>query len=294
MHSTKWIALLVMSALTLPCLAQKESLLIGPGDLIQMDVMDTPEMEQQVRVNDNGAAPLAYVGSIQVGGLTPSDAAAAIRTALIDKNVMKQPQVTVRVMEFATQDVSILGQVKTPGTYAITTPQTILKILSLAGGLTDTADRNVVISRNKTGEQFKYYVSNNSQQALTNLVMVHPGDTVLVSRAPLVYVMGDVNRPGGYTIATNNGKLGALQVIAMAGSANKTSEQSRARLIRTTEQGQVELPIRLDAIEKGKQPDVQLQADDILYIPFSWMKNFAMNSASIAASTAGAAVYVVH
>jgi polysaccharide export outer membrane protein len=207
---------------------------------------------------------------------------------------MRQPQVTVRVMEYATQDVSVLGQVKTPGTYSITTPQTILKILSLAGGLTDVADRNVTVNRKKTGQQLKYYVDNNAQQALTGVVMVYPGDTVLVSRAPMVYVMGDVNRPGGYTIGTNNGKLGALQVIAMAGSANKTSVQSRVRLIRNTEHGQVEVPIRLDAIEKGKQPDVQLQADDILYVPFSWVKNVAMNSASIAASTAGAAVYVVH
>ncbi len=80
-----------------PCFAQQESLLIGPGDLIQVDVMDTPEMEQQVRVTDDGNAPLAYVGSVHVAGQTPASAAAMIQKALIEKKVMRKPQVTVRL-----------------------------------------------------------------------------------------------------------------------------------------------------------------------------------------------------
>jgi polysaccharide biosynthesis/export protein len=287
-------AFLLFSALAVPCFAQQESLLIGPGDLIQVDVMDTPEMEQQVRVTDDGSAPLAYIGNIQVGGKTPAGAAAMIEAALVEKKVMHKPQVTVRLQELATQDVSVLGQVKTPGTYSITTPQTILKVLSMAGGLTETADRTVTVKRRRSSEQIKYYVSNDSKQALTDLVMVYPGDIVLVARAPMVSVMGDVNRPGGYAMTTNDERLGVLQVVAMAGSASKTSMQSHVRIIRATDHGQVEMPIRLDQIEKGKQPDVLLQANDIVYVPFSWMKNVAMNTASIAASTAGAAVYVVH
>jgi polysaccharide biosynthesis/export protein len=284
----------LLGALAASCFAQQESLLIGPGDLLQVDVMETPEMEQQVRVTDGGAVSLAYIGSVEVGGLTPTDAAATIQKALIDKKVMRQPQVTVRVQEYATQDVSILGQVRTPGTYAITTPQTILKVLSLAGGLTETADRNVTVKRSKSAEQVRYYVSNDAEQALSDLIMVYPGDTILVSRASMVYVMGDVNRPGGYAIATNDERLSVLQVIAMAGSANKTAVQSHVRLIRNTEHGQIELPVHLDAIQKGKQADIFLQANDILYVPFSWMKNVVMSSSSIAATTAGAAVYLAH
>jgi polysaccharide export outer membrane protein len=287
-------ACFLLGALAMPCFAQQESLLIGPGDLIQVDVMDTPEMEQQVRVTDDGNVPLAYIGSIHVAGQTPAAAAAAIQQALIDKKVMRKPEVTVRMTELATQDVSVLGQVRTPGTYSITTPQTILKVLSLAGGLTEAADRNVTINRRRSGEQIKYNASNNAEQALSDVVTVYPGDTVLVSRAPIVYVMGDVVRPGGYSIATNDGRLSVLQVIAMAGSANKTAVQGHVRLIRTTGKGEVETPVHLDAIQKGKQPDIMLQANDILYVPFSWMKNVAMNGTQIAASTAGAAVYVVH
>jgi polysaccharide biosynthesis/export protein len=286
-------ALFLSGALALTCLAQ-ESLLIGPGDLIQVDVMDTPEMEQQVRVTDDGSAQLAYIGSVPVAGQTPAAAAAAIQAALIAKKVMRHPQVTVKLQELATQDVSILGQVHTPGTYSITTPQTILKVLSLAGGLTDGADRHVTVKRHKSGEQLTYYVANDSNQALANVVMVYPGDMILVQRAPTVYVMGDVNRPGGYVIATNDDRLSVMQVIAMAGSATKTSMQSRVRLIRKTEHGEIELPVRLDRIEKGKQPDIMLQSNDIVYVPFSWMKNVAVSSSSVGASTAGAALYLIH
>jgi len=284
-------AFLLFGSLAVPCFAQQESLLIGPGDLLQVDVMDTPEMEQQVRVTDEGSIPLAYLGSVHVGGETPSAAAANIQKALIDKRVMKQPQVTVRIQEYATQDVSVLGQVHTPGTYQITTPQTILRVLALAGGLSETADRNVTVKRHKSAEQIKYNVSNNADEALSDMIMVYPGDTVLVSKAPVVYVLGDVNKPGGYAIATNDERLSVLQVMAMAGSASKTSVKSHVVLLRATDHGQVQMPIHLNDIEKGKQADVALQANDIVYVPFSWMKNIALDTGSIAASTAGAAIY---
>jgi polysaccharide biosynthesis/export protein len=295
MHRHRLIpALFLFGALTMACHAQQESLLIGPGDLIQVDVMETPEMEQQVRVIDDGTVHLAYVGTIHVAGETPSAAAAKIQAALIEKKVMLHPQVTVKMQEMATQDVSVLGQVHTPGTYSITTPQTILKVLSLAGGLTDGADRHVTVKRKNVTEPIRYYVSNSADEALSNVPMVYPGDTILVSRAPLVYVMGDVGRPGGYAITTNDEHLSVMQAIAFAGSANKTAVQSHVRLIRNTEHGEVELPVHLNAIQKGKQPDISLQANDILYVPFSWMKNVAVSSSSIASSTAGAAVYLIH
>jgi polysaccharide export outer membrane protein len=277
----------------LPVAAQKESLLIGPGDLIQVDVLDTPEMEQQVRVTDDGTAPLAYVGNVQVGGKTPAAAAEAIRLLLVSKNVMKHPQVTVRVQEYSTQDVSVLGQVRTPGAYPLTTPQPVLRVLSLAGGVTDLADREVTVKRHGSSEQLTYMLSNDPQKMLTDMVMVNPGDIVMVPKAPIIYIMGDVGRPGGYSMSSNESHLTLLQAIARAGSANKTSVTSKVRLIRASDQGKKEIPIRLDAMQKGKIPDIELQPNDIIYVPFSWMKNIAMSGSQIAASTSSAAIYAV-
>jgi polysaccharide export outer membrane protein len=290
------LALLAMIAMVLtvqPAAAQRESLLIGPGDLIQVDVLDTPEMEQQVRVTDEGNAPLAYVGNVKVGGMTPGAAAEAIQLLLVSKNVMKHPQVTVRVQEYSTQDVSVLGQVHTPGAYPLTTPQPVLRVLSLAGGVTDLADRQVTIKRHGSPEQLTYMLSNDPQKMLTDMVMVYPGDIVMVPNAPVIYIMGDVGRPGGYAMSSNASHLTLLQAIARAGSANKTSVPSKVRLIRNTGDGAKETRVHLDAMEKGKIPDIDLQANDIIFVPFSWMKNVAMSGSTIAASTAGAAIYAI-
>jgi polysaccharide export outer membrane protein len=288
-------ALLLIAAFALSCVAQTESMLIGPGDLIQVDVFDTPEMTQQVRVTDAGSVRLQLVGEVRLAGEAPIAAAKIIEKALVDKQVMRTPQVTVTIVEYATQDVSVLGQVKNPGAYPVATPQPILKVISLAGGLTDMADRNVTIQRKHDASQkIQYYLANNADRALSDSAMVYPGDIVLVPRAAIVYVLGDVAKPGGYAITTNDSRLTVLQAIAMAGSANKTSVKSRVRLIRKNSQGQEEIPIQLGAMEKGKQPDLTLQADDVLYVPFSWMKNMAVSASSIAASTSSAAIYAIH
>jgi len=276
------IALFLIGALVLSCAAETESMLIGPGDLLQVEVFDTPEMTQQVRVTDAGTVRLQLVGEVKVAGEAPIAAAKMIEKALVEKQVMRSPQVTVGIVEYATQDVSVLGQVKNPGAFPITTPQPILKVISLAGGLTDMADRNVTIQRkHDSSQKIQYYLANNADRAMSDSAMVYPGDIVLVPRAPIVYVMGDVAKPGGYAITTNDSRLTVLQAIAMAGSANKTSVKSRVKLIRKGSQGQEEIPIQLGAMEKGKQPDLTLQADDVLFVPFSWMKNMAVTASAV-------------
>jgi polysaccharide export outer membrane protein len=285
----------VLAAVTSSCFAQSESLLIGPGDLIFVKVFDTPEMTQQVRVTDAGTAPLAFIGELKLVGQTPAEASKIIQAALVQKQLMRHPQVTVLIEDYATQTVSVMGQVRNPGVFPIATPQPILKVLSQAGGLTDMADRNIAIERhNDPSQKVRYYLANNADKALSEGVTVYPGDTVLVPRAGIVYVLGDVAHPGGYPITTNDSILTVLQAITLAGSPNKTAYESSVRLIRKTPNGQQDLPIRLSAIEKGKQVDLILQPDDVLYIPFSWAKNMAVSASAIVSSTSSAAIYAAH
>jgi polysaccharide export outer membrane protein len=288
------ILFLVVVGVTVRGVAQTESLLIGPGDLIYVEVFDTPEMTQQVRVTDAGTVRLQLIGELKVAGETVVGAAKMIEKALIMGKVMRQPQVAVKIQEYATQDVSVLGEVKNPGSYPITTAQSILKLIASAGGLTAIADRNITVKRPNESKRTTYYFANDAEEALRNAAKVYPGDTIIVPKAPLVYIMGDVARPGGYSVTTNDSRLTVLQAIAMAGSVNKTSVSSRVRLIRRTKQGQEELPIQLAAIQEGRKPDVALEPDDVIYVPFSWMKNMAVNASSIAASTSSAAIYALH
>jgi polysaccharide export outer membrane protein len=290
----RWVLLLfVLSSITIRLPAQNESLLIGPGDLLHLQVYDTPEMEQRARVTDAGTIPFSFLGSVSVSGMTPEQAAEQIQHRLVAAGVMLHPQVTVRVEAYATQNASVMGQVQKPGIYEIDTARQVVDVLALAGGLTDLADRHITIERFGPAKQkVEYYYSNAALTALSDDPMVYPGDTVIVPKAAVVYVLGDVSKPGGYPISTNNSRMTVLQAVALAGYANHTAAIGKSRLVRETAEGVEEIDLQLSEIQKGKKPDVALLPDDVVYVPFSFMRNIGINGQGILASAASAAIYI--
>jgi polysaccharide biosynthesis/export protein len=293
-HLSRWLPLLlVLFSLSSGLRAQNESLLIGPGDLLHIQVYDTPEMEQHARVTDAGTIPFSFLGSVSVSGMTPEQAAEQIQHRLVAAGVMLHPQVTVRVEAYATQNVSVMGQVQKPGSYEIDTARKAVEVLALAGGLTDLADRHITIQRFGPAKQkIEYYYSNAAQTALADDPMVYPGDTVIVSKAAVVYVLGDVSKPGGYPMSTNDSRMTVLQAIALAGYANHTAAVGKSKLVRETTTGVQEIDLEIGAMQKGKKPDVGLLPDDVVYVPFSFMRNIGINGQGILASAASAAIYI--
>jgi polysaccharide biosynthesis/export protein len=293
-HLSRWLPLLlVLFSLSSGLRAQNESLLIGPGDLLHIQVYDTPEMEQHARVTDAGTIPFSFLGSVSVSGMTPEQAAEQIQHRLVTAGVMLHPQVTVRVEAYATQNVSVMGQVQKPGSYEIDTARKAVEVLALAGGLTDLADRHITIQRFGPAKQkIEYYYSNAAQTALADDPMVYPGDTVIVSKAAVVYVLGDVSKPGGYPMSTNDSRMTVLQAIALAGYANHTAAVGKSKLVRETTTGVQEIDLEIGAMQKGKKPDVGLLPDDVVYVPFSFMRNIGINGQGILASAASAAIYI--
>lgn len=284
----------VAGAYCVPVCAQN-SLLIAPGDLLQIQVSDTPEMDENARVTDQGMVPIIGIGQVKVAGLTPGDAAAAVRDKLIQSQYLKHPEVSINVLEFATQQVSVIGEVKASGAYPITTPRPILDVLALAGGLTKEANRHILIERHGDKDHpLEYYVSNDGTKAIEQQVMVDPGDIVVVSRAGIVYILGDVNRPGGYVMSNNESQLTLLQGLALAGGVTRAAKQGHAHLIRRkTGGGFSDTELSVGEIQKGKQPDFALVPGDVVYIPFSFARNFATGASQIAASATGAAIYAI-
>jgi polysaccharide export outer membrane protein len=136
-----------------------------------------------------------------------------------------------------------------------------------------------------------YVVSNTANLELDQKVVVYPGDTVLVSKVGSVYVLGDVGRPGGFPMATNDSTISVLQAVALASGTPPTAVPSHARLIRKTDQGYVEEHLPLSDMQKGKVADMPMRADDIIYVPFSYAKSLAVNSSGIIAAAGSAAVY---
>jgi polysaccharide export outer membrane protein len=275
--------------------ATPESLLIGPGDTLHVLVLDTPEFEQHPRVTDAGEIPLIGVGNLSVVGLTPAAAALKIRERLISMHYMNHPDVTVTIEQYGTQLVSVLGQVKTPGAYPISTSRSILSVIALAGGLTESADYRITIQRRDPSQQpVSYNLSNDARAAIADEVQVFPGDTVVVPKAGIAYVLGDVNRPGGFVMQNNHSQLTVLQAVALAGGTPPSAVPSRAKLIRKTpEGGYREIAVNFSAMQKGKQSDIVMEPDDIFYMPFSYLRNIASTSSGIVASAASAAIFTI-
>src|SRR5277367_7053940 len=130
-----------------PSSSVRESLLIGRGDLLHITIFREPDLEQKVRVKDSGEVDLELVGTIKVAGFTPADAAKAIAQLYSQGHYLNHPQVSVFIEEYATQGISVLGQVNRPGALSVTTARSLLDVLAMAGGLTETADRHITIQR---------------------------------------------------------------------------------------------------------------------------------------------------
>jgi polysaccharide export outer membrane protein len=281
----------ILSVLVSGAHGQKESLLIGPGDMLHVNVFDTPELEQHARVTDGGDLPLVMGGAVHVASLTPAEASRAVEGALEKGGFLNHPKVAITVEEYATAKVTVLGEVRTPGAYPINTPRTVLDVLTLAGGLTPNADRKVIIERRGTKEKVPYYVSNKADAALDTAVTVNPGDTLVVPRAGIVYVLGDVAHPGGYVMANNESQLTVLQLVARAGGTNTSAVPSHAKLIHKQASSYVEEALPLSAMQKGNRADIALQPDDIIWVPFSYLRHFATNGAAVVGQIGAAAIY---
>jgi polysaccharide biosynthesis/export protein len=293
--------LLCISAMTFGLLAHaqkdqpssSEALLIQPGDLLHVTILREPDLEQKVRVGDSGEITLPMIGSVLVRGITPPAAASTIAQKYLDGGYLKHPDASVFVEEYASQQVSVLGQVAKPGPVMLTTPRTLIDVLAMVGGLSEVADRHILVEHVAAKQQSEVFLSNRSDDALNANVMIYPGDKILVPKAGIVYVLGDVGRPGGY-VMQNESRITVLQALAMAGGANVTASETHTRLIHNKNGQFDQQDIPLKDMERGEVPDLLLQPDDVLYIPFSFGKHVVMGTASIMASTTSALIYAGH
>lgn len=269
------------------------NLMIGKGDLIVVSVEGAPDFSnKEVRVNPNGDISLPMVGLVPVAGLTIEQAQERVAKKLEQGGYFNAPQVTIFEKEYATQGISVLGEVQKPGIYPLFGPHSILDAISAAGGTTPKAGNTALLTRRGQPSQVQTVpLDFKKEQMGQSNVAVYPGDTVVVSKAGIVYVVGDVKQPSGFVM--ENAHLTVLQAIAMAQGANPTASLSHAKLIRkTTEGAPQEIPIALNKIMSAKAPDLPLQADDIVFVPNSAAKSVARRGLeAIVQAASGLAIY---
>jgi polysaccharide export outer membrane protein len=265
---------------------------IGGGDLLKVAVLGAPDADQDVRVNADGNISLNLVGSVHVAGLTAEQAQIEIAKRMVAGGFFTEPQVSVFIKEYATQGVSVMGEVSKPGVYPVLGTRSLFDVLSLAGGLTSKAGQIITIThRDHPQTPNNVLVTNNTAQSIQSNVEVFPGDTVVVSKAGIVYVVGDVHRPSG-VVMENGNQMTVLQAIAMAEGTNPTAALNSAKIIRKTPDGPKELPLELKKILAAKSPDITLQAEDIIFVPGSAAKGAAKRGMEAIIQVAtGLAVY---
>jgi polysaccharide biosynthesis/export protein len=275
-----------------PGAATKPEVLLDTGDLLEVSVYGAPDFDKrQVRVSATGDIVLPFIDAQHVEGLTLAQAQALIARNLAAGQFFNDPQVFIFVQESSTQDVSVLGEVQRPGRYPLVGSRRLFDAISLAGGLAPKAGKVVtIIHRVNPMNAIKITLGNDVQGSSEGNVEILPSDTIVVSKAGIVYVVGDVRLPGGFVM--ENGGLTVLQALALAQGANSTAALDSARLIRTVNAKRQEVPIPLKRILASKSPDLRLEPEDIVFVPNSVGKSAARRSLEAAVQTAtGVAIY---
>ncbi|MGB9405947.1 MAG: SLBB domain-containing protein [Terracidiphilus sp.] len=247
---------------------------IAPGDFLDVSEVHTPEFHSAVRVSPSGTVTLPMIHEVQVGGLDEQGAAHAIEAALMAQGMLLHPLVSVLVISYAGQDVSVLGEVVRPGVYPYTLHHRLLDLISAASGLSPSAGRLVnVFHRDdaKTPHPVVLDPSGTDTAADHNPELA-PGDTVQVSRAGLVYVVGDVQRPGGFPVDPAQG-LTVVQALSLAWGPTQNAAIGKALLIREQKGGRTLTSLNLKRMLHGQEPDQPVRDRDILYVPDSAARN---------------------
>ena len=267
-----------------------QDLRIGIGDLLQITMFGTQDFNSDFRVSSSGDISLPPLGMVHVAGLSTSEAERLIERQLVEGGFYREPRVSVFAKEYATQGVSILGEVKNPGVYALLADRHLLDLLSQAGGLTPNASRTISVTHAGQNTPSVVTLSLDPELAATSNPAILPGDTVVVATAGVVYVIGDVNKPGGFVM--NDNQLTVLQALALAGGNSPMAALDRAQIVRQVKGAREIVPISLKRIVSGRDKDVRLQAEDILFIPSSAGKNaFSRSMQAILQAAVGVAIY---
>jgi polysaccharide biosynthesis/export protein len=261
---------------------------LGIGDLLEINVYNVPELTTKSRLGNNGDVYLPLIDYVHLAGLTVAEGQALIEKKLNDGGFVKNPHVTVLVDQSQTQGASLLGEVNRPGVYPIVGEPRLLDVISAAGGFTDRAGQSITVThRNQSDKPVTVPLRRKLTDNPASNIAVSPGDTILVHRADVVYVVGEVGRPSGFLMDSDN--LTVLKAIALAGGTTRTAKLNGAKIIRKGPNGMTETPVELKKMLQAKAADIPMKPDDILFVPSSASKVLMGRTADIAVQAASAA-----
>lgn len=246
---------------------------IGPKDLIAISVFDVQELNITVRISEDGSISLPLLGRVEAGGLTRSQLEKKL-ASLLEEKYLKNAQVTVFIKEYHSKTVSIIGEVEKPGTYELIGKQTLLQVISTAGGLKESSSDRIIIIRNyKSGKSKSLTISLDDLMVKGDPRLNIPllsGDIINIpgERFVDIYVFGQVKNPGHIKVKLN-GPITLLKAIAQAGGFADRARKTAVTITRRVDGKEVKTKINVKKILKGKTPDFILKSGDIIHVPVS-------------------------
>jgi polysaccharide export outer membrane protein len=244
---------------------------IGSKDILEIRVFELPELNQTVRVAEDGSVSFSLIGKVEVAGLTSQELEKKL-ASILDQRYTKGAHVTVFIKEY--QKVAVLGAVAKPGNYELVGPTTILQLISQAGGLTPGSLKEIYVFRRSPDGQKTRIVINLDDLTLKgdqNLnIYLEPNDVISIpaDRVLTVYVYGEVKTPGAIQFNQSQ-KFTLLQAITKAGGPTEWASKSRLIIKRKAEGTgkEIRIFVNLNNVISGKISDINLEEGDVIIIP---------------------------
>jgi polysaccharide export outer membrane protein len=246
---------------------------IGPRDLLEIRVFETPELNVSRRVSEDGSINLPLVGEVKLAGLTETEAAQKIKEVLEGK-LLQRASVAVQVQEFRSRPISVIGAVRQPGNLAFSGRWTLLEALTAAGGLADGHGSLIyVLRRANNGLTDQVAIATDDLMVRADQkvnITIVDGDLINVPGTVdvTVYCLGEVRQPGALSLRSSE-RITLLAVIARAGGLTDRAA-NKILIKRTGPNGQSELKADYKRILAGKEPDIEMQAGDVVIVKESF------------------------
>jgi len=253
-----YLSLCAVMAFVTPAANAAGEYKLGAGDTVRVVVYENPDMTTETQVSEAGKISFPLVGEVAIGGLSRSEAEAKIAGLLQKGGFVNKPQLNISILEYRSQQVSVLGQVNKPGKYAIDGPSNVLDLISLAGGVSDAGADHVTLIKNEQGKAVKHNINLADLFQAANLkdnIEVGNGDMIYVARAPVFYIYGEVQRAGAYRLEPG---MTVMQALSVGGGLSPRGTERGVKVSRRDEGGELH---RLEV--KLTDP---LQENDVIHV----------------------------
>ena len=252
--------------------AADSSVIIGPGDLLDVSVLGIEELSRRVQVLGDGSITLPPLGNFGVAGQTVQQLEATVAKMLADNRLVNNPQVSIFVAESVGGGVSVQGAVLKPGRYNLVGSNTLIEVVGQAGGLAHDSGGRILVMRGspETGQETLEIDVERLMEAgdVTANISLRPGDIVVVPRGRKlrVYVTGAVKRPGAVEYSSTEG-ITVLQAITAAGGPTERANLKKVTINRRLSDGTEDrLQVNVKKIQNGKEPDIPLERNDTVVV----------------------------